>query len=298
MAISISRPPSSGKNVIGFDAINDRFNEVHIREGEVVDYDIRVHELTKAELSSAHVLPDIINQTGVLSDYPYYLDLHRHLGRIWQPFDDPESPPFNHEYGQIVVGGPGLAGVVKLFVEQYGDFFTFDVRKQYREKTTEDWRTEWREIGQASLNPSLFSDEYINDKLAVFTNPALERNQAGSSASLVLRPLSWAGWCWGLIARDKYDRITYKRCENPRSCIREIPSLPPFGKSGRKQRFCSNRCKMAERAHRQKIKENAKTDILKVIKNRQSANPIVEAIKNSDSLGTEDSIDMENLNNQ
>jgi hypothetical protein len=55
---------------------------------------------------------------------------------------------------------------------------------------------------------------------------------------------------------------------------------------------------MAERAHRQKIKENAKTDILKVIKNRQSANPIVEAIKNSDSLGTEDSIDMENLNNQ
>ena len=38
MAINISRPPSSGKNVIGFDAINDRFNEVHIREGEVVDY--------------------------------------------------------------------------------------------------------------------------------------------------------------------------------------------------------------------------------------------------------------------
>ena len=40
---------------------------------------------------------------------------------------------------------------------------------------------------------------------------------------------------------------------------------------------------MAERAHRQKIKENA--------------NPIVEATKSSDSLGTEDSIDMENLNN-
>ena len=263
MTINVSRPPSFGKLAIGFDAENNRWNKVEIRDDQIF------YDKWASRLEASFVDPENLTPAGDLAIYPYCWDLHRYLGRIWEPFNDPVVPPMNHEFSGMVIDAPqNIRGeVVKQFVEQYGDLFTYEVASNdFKLRTTADWRNEWQLIGKAALELDTFTPEGINEKLAEFADPAIELDEEVKGASLVVRPKGWAGFCWGLIARDKYDGITYERCGNLRGCIRELPSIRPFGSRGRKQKFCSNRCKMAERAERQKgTKEDKKIPLLSEI---------------------------------
>lgn len=250
MTISVSKPPSSAKLAISYDAEKNKFSEVRITEDRII-----YTRALQSRLEATHIPSDNETPSGQLSVLPYHLDLHRYIGRIWSPFNDPNILPMSHEFSGMAIDQPANVreDVVKNFIEAYGDFFSYDItRDDFKTRSTANWRNEWQIIGEAALDLDTFTPEGINDKLAEFATPAIELNQIGESASIIIRPKGWAGFCWGLIARDKYDGITYERCANPKGCTREIPSLPPFGKSGRKQKFCSNRCKMADRSERQK----------------------------------------------
>ena len=160
----------------------------------------------------------------------------------------------SHEFSGMAIDQPAKVreDAVTKFIEAYGDFFSYDITaNDFKTRSTADWRNEWQIIGEAALDLDAFTRDGIDAKLAEFATPSIELNQIGESATIIIRPKGWAGFCWGLIARDKYDNVTYERCANPRGCTREIPTQPPFGKSGRKQKFCSNRCKMAARSERQ-----------------------------------------------
>ena len=242
-AIRLVRPPSG--HTLNINKKTGGELDVKVQDDGLIKYDLYSKKPEK--------FVDISVETkigGKVSPYPYYLDMHRaiakKLSRIpsaWlrtlnaAPFDDFEP-------------------IVLNFIENYGDFFTFDIQNTNQEQTIKDWFMEWEAIATAS-QISHPSDDDINKRLVQHTMPIISPNKSSSknkaahpSGSLALFPSGWIGWCWALIARDKYDNITYKPCANQHGCDKDIPSIPPFGTVGRKQKFCSNRCKLANRRKR------------------------------------------------
>ena len=241
--IRLVRPPSG--HTLSINKTTGGKLDVKVRDNGLIEYDLYTKKPEKfSNFSTA------TKTGGRLSPYPYYLDMHRWIAKklsqlpsSWlrtlnaAPFDDFEPIVFN-------------------FIENYGDFFTFDIQNTNEERTIKDWFMEWETIATAS-QISHPSDDDINKRLVQHTMPIISSNKMGSknkrgnpSGSVALFPSGWVGWCWALIARDKYDNIAYKPCANQHGCERDIPNIAPFGTGGRKQKFCSNRCKLAN--HRKK----------------------------------------------
>ena len=238
--IRLVRPPSG--HTLSINKIAGGEIDVKVRNNGLIKYDLYTKKPEKFANISA------TTKTGErLSPYPYYLDMHRWIAKklsqlpsSWlrtlnaAPFDDFEP-------------------ILLDFVNNYGDFFTFDVQSTDQERKIKDWFMEWEAIATASqiTHPS---DNDINKYLIQYTMPivyphklSFRDKRRSRGGSLALFPSGWIGWCWALIARDKYDNITYKPCANRHGCNRDIPNISPFGKGGRKQKFCSNRCKLADR---------------------------------------------------
>ena len=176
----------------------------------------------------------------------YYLDMHRWIGRIWHPHNDTHLLPFEHEFFEMVLGEPMSFSAIEKFVKTFGDFFSYDVvnnRPHAWDSNAENWRSEWRKISDAAINGA--TDDLIAYKLDKYTKTIITSLvRKPNESSLALEPYGWAGLCWAFIARDKYDGVTYSRCQNPNGCDREIPSSSPFG--GNKQKTCSSRCRAAK----------------------------------------------------
>ena len=183
---------------------------------------------------------------SALNQIPYFLDLHRWIGRIWYPHGDTHLLPWEHEFNEMVLGWPGNVAAIERFVNSFGDFFSYDVinkRPHPWQSNTENWRIEWRKIADAAIQGATDDTIYLNlNKYTSTVVKPLSKNPKKSS--LALQSDGWAGLCWALIARDKFDGVTYTRCPNPNGCDREIPSTSPFG--GNKQKTCSGRCRQAK----------------------------------------------------
>tara|TARA_B100000029_G_scaffold505074_1_gene585116 strand:- start:3110 stop:3901 length:792 start_codon:yes stop_codon:yes gene_type:complete len=183
---------------------------------------------------------------ATLAATPYYLDMHRWIGRIWYPHKDTHLLPFEHKFFEMVLGEPISFSAIQKFVKMFGDFFSYDVvnnRAHAWDSNAENWRTEWRKIADAAINGA--TDDLIAYKLDKYTKTVITPlTKKPNERSLALEPYGWAGLCWAFIARDKFDSVTYTRCPNPRGCDREIPSSSPFG--GNKQKTCSSRCRQAK----------------------------------------------------
>ncbi|MFL2636271.1 MAG: hypothetical protein ACJ0J7_05120 [Tepidiformaceae bacterium] len=172
MTISVSKPPSSAKLAISYDAEKNKFSEVRITEDRII-----YTRALQSRLEATHIPSDNETPSGQLSVLPYHLDLHRYIGRIWSPFNDPNILPMSHEFSGMAIDQPANVreDVVKNFIEAYGDFFSYDItRDDFKTRSTANWRNEWQIIGEAALDLDAFTPEGINDKLAEFATPAIE----------------------------------------------------------------------------------------------------------------------------
>ena len=171
---------------------------------------------------------------------------------------------------------------IREFVKLHGDFFNYDVgAPDFRDYTVLRWLEFWRMTGRAAAvvesvvipakegNKDLDLDgemiaslvepmgdnavSFLDSMLQIFTGSSVKPQRQGARQNLhsAIRPNSWAGWCWALIARDLADKVTYTPCSNHRSdenlngCDHEVPSSNPFGRTGRPMKHCSTRCRKA-----------------------------------------------------
>ena len=212
-------------------------NPAILREIDVIEYSDQPPGFV---LGAAKLGEAALNQT------PYYLDMHRWIGHIWQPHNDTQLLPWEHEFKEMLLGGPTIITAIERFVNSFGDFFSYDVinkRPHPWQSNTENWRIEWRKIADAAIQGA--TDDTIHLNLNKYTSTAVEPlSKNPEKSSLALHPEGWAGLCWAFIARDKFDGVTYTRCLNPNGCDREIPSSSPFG--GNKTKTCSGRCRQAK----------------------------------------------------
>jgi hypothetical protein len=182
--------------------------------------------------------------------------MHRHLGTTVK-----DSPAEFYE-------------VVKTFVEDYGDFFAGDVTKKVPVWTLGEWRSEWIVLREWALKveAALKSDDSselnmlrqqfnretrdqniafpIPEKFRLYTSVEIVSTR-GAKFDTGIRVNGFAGWCWALVVRDLFHGVQYNQCSNyksannPNGCIQELPSVTPFGKSGKQMKHCSNRCRKA-----------------------------------------------------
>jgi len=141
--------------------------------------------------------------------------------------------------------------IIRSFADELGDFFTNNVTANTTEQTIKRWMDEWIEIGmwdesRNATPPATWrteAEKTIQGKLYRYTSSeVVERKGGTGNYDIAIRPNSWAGFCWALIARDFYDGITYQTCSNFEKCGREVASL---SLQGNKQEHCSNTCTKA-----------------------------------------------------
>jgi hypothetical protein len=204
----------------------------------------------------------VINDADSRDDMEQYtfphpdVDLHRHLGTTVK-----DSPAEFYE-------------VVKTFVDEYGDFFAGDVRDIVPTWTLREWRSEWIVLREWALKveAALKSDDSsqlnmlrqqfnretrdpdiafpIPEKFKLYTSAEVVSTR-GAKFDTGIRVNGFAGWCWALVVRDLFHGVQYNQCSNhksvnnPNGCRREVPSITPFGKSGKQMKHCSNRCRKA-----------------------------------------------------
>ena len=190
-----------------------------------------------------------------LYEREYQLDMHRWITRQLALILDATSKESVDTFKPIL----------ERFAKKNGDFFTNDVTANTAEQTIEEWGKEWEIIGSwdlfrdAAEDPATWrtqAERYIRGKLNRYTSPeVVARKGKSDNYDVAIRPNSWAGWCWVLIARDFYDGITYKLCSNFETCGREVASLTLKGNSTNK---CSDRCRKAAYRKRKTGKEKEK----------------------------------------
>lgn len=182
------------------------------------------------------------------------LDMHRWLAGLSQSSDVPKA--------------------VSFFYHTYGDFFgSVDFEDPTNNiDTFEPWRKEWESLSKAAelLQAGTEHDwpdvlegaaGLVEEGLSLHTSPSVVQHQRrglsqreGSKRRIdvAIRPNSWAGFSWALLARDLYDGITYRQCESSvlvktdtgvalSACGREIPNKTLTG--ARIERFCSEKCR-------------------------------------------------------
>ena len=138
--------------------------DVKVRNDGLIKYDLYSKKPDKFTNSSAET-----KTNGKFSPYPYYLDMHRSIAKklsrlpsSWlrtlnaAPFDDFEP-------------------IILDFIENYGDFFTFDIQNVNQERTIKDWFMEWEAIATASQISHPSNDD-INKRLVQYLK-VLKRNQ-------------------------------------------------------------------------------------------------------------------------
>ena len=187
-----------------------------------------------------------------LYERDYQLDMHRWIRRNLEPsylmvegFGIHAQVGTEEEIRTIGVVQPLIRG----FAEKYGDFFTNDVTADLTELNIKDWVREWEFINdwKLYLEDEEFKradlEQVIRRKLNRYTGAeVVERKSGKGNHDIALRPQSWAGWCWALIARDFYDDISYKPCINYDNCGREVPSHTLTGNPTNR---CSEKCRKA-----------------------------------------------------
>lgn len=190
-----------------------------------------------------------IVDTRKLYERNYQLDMHRwiarHLATAGSLIPDFGADSETHEKESVDVFKP----MIQDFANKNGDFFTNDVTADTTEQTIRDWFREWEFIGSweffredESFKQSDL-ERVIQRKLNDYTGSEIVARRKGSNNyDVAIRPKSWTGWCWALIARDFYDEITYKLCINFENCGHEVPSLTLKGNSTNK---CSEKCRKA-----------------------------------------------------
>jgi hypothetical protein len=190
--------------------------------------------------------------TRKLYERDYQLDMHRWITKQIEPLPQAKSP------AEAV---NAFKEILRSFAEQWGDFFTNDVTANITEQSIADWMREWIQIGswgsardaanklpfnENNPHPATWrttAEKNITGKLNRYTSAeVVTRSSASSNQDIAIRPTSWAGWCWTLIARDFYDDITYKPCINFENCGREVPSLTLKGNPTNR---CSEKCRKA-----------------------------------------------------
>ena len=187
-----------------------------------------------------------------LYERDYQLDMHRWIARqlakaaaVIPDFDADSDSAESVDAFKLMV---------RSFAEKNGDFFTNDVIANTTEQNIKQWFKEWEFIGSWDFVRADSSFErsdlmqVIQRKLNRYTSAEIIAKRKGAdNYDVAIRPNSWAGWCWALIARDFYDGITYELCINYDTCGREVASLTL---KGNKTNKCSDRCKKA--AYRKK----------------------------------------------
>ena len=186
-----------------------------------------------------------------LYERDYRPDMHRWIAKQIEPL--PAKPPAERV--------DTFQEIIRSFAGELGDFFVNDVTANTTEQFISDWMREWIQIGswdsardaanklpfnENNPHPATWrtaAEKTITAKLNHYCgSEVIARKSGQGNYDVAIRPNSWAGFCWALIARDFYDDITYKPCSNFENCGHDVARL---SLQGNKQKHCSNKCAKA-----------------------------------------------------
>jgi len=197
-----------------------------------------------------------------------------------------------HRWIACLAGSPDLTVATEFFQNSYGDFFDEPIDQ------LSVWREEWNDISEAVASIAAGdvskTTDLVEEGLFLHTSPSVVQHQrkglanregAQQRVDVAIKPNSWAGFSWALLARDLHDGITYTQCESSvlvktatgvalSACGREIPNKTLTGGAGRKGiRFCSERCRRTVNRYEASLglKEVAEASRLKIAASLRAA---------------------------